>query len=71
MDNIPVWLQAGWWGLVAGGALLVGALVGYRLAVPQRLIAAIDNANAKRTQAILAWMEYQRQKDKAAQQAED
>jgi len=41
MDGIPVWLQAGWWGLVAGGALLVGAAVGYRLEVPQRLIAAI------------------------------
>jgi len=28
------------------------------------LIAAIDNANAKRTQAMLDWMKYQRQKDK-------
>ncbi|MDN4059292.1 hypothetical protein QPK31_13780 [Massilia sp. YIM B02769] len=28
--DIPVWLQAGFWGLVAGGALLVGAWVGYR-----------------------------------------
>lgn len=38
---VPTWLQAGLWGLLAGGALLVGAAVGYRFAVPQRLIAAI------------------------------
>lgn len=39
--SIPVWLQAGLWGLVAGGALLLGAFAGYRFAVPPRLIAAI------------------------------
>lgn len=38
---LPTWLQAGLWGLLAGGALLVGAALGYRLAVPQRLIAAV------------------------------
>jgi len=38
---VPVWLQAGWWGLVAGGALVVGAAVAYAVRVPQRLIAAI------------------------------
>ncbi len=41
MDGVPLWLQAGFWGLVAGGALLLGAFIGYRLKVPQRLIAAI------------------------------
>ena len=41
MEGVPTWLQAGWWGLVAGGALLLGAVVGYRMNVPQRLIAAI------------------------------
>ena len=41
MDNIPGWLQAGGWGLLAGGALLMGAWAGYRLNVPQRVIAAI------------------------------
>ena len=25
----PVWLQAGFWGLVGGSALLLGAAVGY------------------------------------------
>ena len=39
--NFPLWLQAGFWGLVAGSALLVGAAAGYYLNVPKRLIAAI------------------------------
>lgn len=37
----PIWLQAGFWGLVAGSALLIGAAVGYFAHVPARLIAAI------------------------------
>lgn len=41
MDGVPVWLRAGLWGLLAGGALLIGAFVGYRLKVAQRLIAAV------------------------------
>src|ERR1051325_10763080 len=38
---IPLWLQAAFWGLVAGSALLVGAGVGYFARVSQRIIAAI------------------------------
>jgi ZIP family zinc transporter len=38
---LPVALQAGLWGLLAGSALLVGAAVGYFVHLPQRLIAAI------------------------------
>lgn len=38
---VPVWLQAAWWGFVAGSALLVGAAIGYFAKVPQRLIAAV------------------------------
>ena len=38
---MPVALQAGFWGLVAGGALVIGAALGYFLNVPQRIIAAI------------------------------
>jgi ZIP family zinc transporter len=34
-------VRAGFWGLVAGAALVIGAVIGYRFAVPQRLIAAI------------------------------
>jgi zinc transporter, ZIP family len=37
----PLWLQAGLWGLVGGSALLLGAIAGYFLKIPQRLIAAI------------------------------
>jgi ZIP family zinc transporter len=37
----PVWLQAGFWGLVGGSALLLGAAVGYFAKIPQRAIAAI------------------------------
>ena len=41
MGNLPVWMQAGFWGLVAGAALLLGAAVGYWVRVPARLVAAI------------------------------
>jgi ZIP family zinc transporter len=41
MNGIPLWAQAAFWGLVAGGALVLGAAVGYYVKVPQRLIAAI------------------------------
>jgi ZIP family zinc transporter len=41
MHDIPLWAQAGFWGFVAGAALIMGALVGYKFDVPQRLIAAI------------------------------
>jgi len=37
----PVWLQAGFWGLVAGGALLIGAAVAFLAQVPRRIIAAV------------------------------
>jgi ZIP family zinc transporter len=38
---MPLWLQAGCWGLIAGSALLVGAAAGYFARVPQRLIASV------------------------------
>lgn len=38
---LPVWLQAGFWGLFSGSALLVGAAIGYFLRVPQFALAAI------------------------------
>lgn len=38
---VPDWLAAGGWGLVAGGALLLGAAAGYWLHVPQRVVAAV------------------------------
>jgi ZIP family zinc transporter len=36
-----MWAQAGFWGFVAGAALLVGAAAGFFLNVPERVIAAI------------------------------
>ncbi|MBE9182701.1 ZIP family zinc transporter [Oculatella sp. LEGE 06141] len=38
---VPLWLQAGFWGLLAGSALLLGAAIGYYAKIPQRLIAAV------------------------------
>ena len=38
---MPLWLQAGWWGLVAGGALVVGALIAWFVRVPQQVVSAI------------------------------
>jgi ZIP family zinc transporter len=36
-----VWLEAGWWGLVAGGALVIGALVAWFVSVPSRVVSSI------------------------------
>jgi ZIP family zinc transporter len=41
MNAIPLWLQAAFWGGVAGAALLIGAVIGYYVHVSQRVIAAI------------------------------
>ncbi|CCH51704.1 zinc transporter, ZIP family [Fibrisoma limi BUZ 3] len=38
---IPEWLKAGLWGLLSGGALLIGASFGYFVNVPQRFIATV------------------------------
>ena len=38
---MPVWLEAGLWGLLAGGALVLGALVAWFTRVPQRVVAGI------------------------------
>lgn len=38
---MPVWLQAGGWGLLAGGALVLGALVSWFIRVPQRVVASV------------------------------
>jgi len=39
--DMPGWLLAGVWGLVAGGALVIGALLGYGLRIERRVIAAV------------------------------
>ncbi len=38
---MPVWLQAGAWGLFAGGALVIGALVAWFLPVSHRVVASV------------------------------
>ena len=38
---MPVWLSAGLWGLLAGGALVVGAAIAWFAHVPQRVVASI------------------------------
>ena len=38
---MPVWLQAGCWGGLAGGALLLGAVVGYWIKLPKERVAGI------------------------------
>ncbi|MGE5297018.1 MAG: ZIP family metal transporter [Solirubrobacterales bacterium] len=38
---VPLWLQAGFWGFVAGTALLIGAALAYWVHVPRRATASI------------------------------
>src|SRR5690242_13964854 len=38
---MPVWLEAGWWGLVGGSALVLGALVAWFARVPRGVVAGI------------------------------
>ncbi|WP_353648433.1 ZIP family zinc transporter [Nakamurella sp. A5-74] len=38
---MPIWLQAGLWGLLAGGALVVGAVIAWFVRVPQRVSASV------------------------------
>jgi ZIP family zinc transporter len=38
---MPVWAQAGLWGLLAGGALVVGAGIAWFVKVPRRVVATI------------------------------
>ena len=38
---MPVWLQAGLWGMFAGGALVLGAAVGYTVRLPRKIIAGV------------------------------
>jgi ZIP family zinc transporter len=38
---MPTWALAGFWGLVAGSALVIGAALGYLAHIPQRIIAGI------------------------------
>jgi ZIP family zinc transporter len=41
LRDMPGWMEAGGWGLLAGSALLLGAAVGYLVDLPRRIIASI------------------------------
>jgi ZIP family zinc transporter len=41
LSAIPLWVQAAFWGILGGLALLIGAGIGYFANLPQRLIAAV------------------------------
>lgn len=38
---MPLWIQAGLWGLLAGGALVIGALVAWFVRVPRSIVASV------------------------------
>ena len=38
---MPTWLEAGLWGLLGGGALVVGALIAWLTPVPPRVVASV------------------------------
>jgi ZIP family zinc transporter len=38
---VPIWLQAGGWGLLAGSALVVGSLVAWLVDVPRMVVASV------------------------------
>jgi ZIP family zinc transporter len=38
---MPVWTEAGLWGLLAGGALVIGAGIAWVVHVPQRVVASV------------------------------
>jgi zinc transporter, ZIP family len=38
---VPVWLEAGLWGLLAGGALVLGALIAWFVRVPATVVASV------------------------------
>jgi ZIP family zinc transporter len=41
LSGMPLWIQATFWGLLGGSALLIGAAIGYFADLPERLVAAI------------------------------
>ena len=54
---IPVWLQAGLWGLFSGGALLIGAAIGYRVDfisnIPEGISSSVGMKRSGRSAAFI------------------
>jgi zinc transporter ZupT len=40
-DDVPTWLEAALWGLLGGGALVIGALVAWFASVPRAVVATV------------------------------
>lgn len=38
---MPLWLEAGFWGMLAGSSLVLGAVLAYAIRIPQRVVAGI------------------------------
>jgi ZIP family zinc transporter len=38
---VPTWVEAGLWGLLAGGALVIGALIAWLVDVPTKVVASV------------------------------
>ena len=38
---MPTWLEAGFWGLLGGGALVIGAAIAWFVPVPQKVVASV------------------------------
>lgn len=41
LENVPLWLQAGFWGLLGGSALIIGAALAYLARLPTRVTAGV------------------------------
>ena len=41
LEHLPAWVQAGFWGLLGGSSLVVGAAVAYMMRLGTRLTAGI------------------------------
>ena len=52
---IPLWLQAGFWALVAGSALVLGAAIGYFTPLPHRVIASVTGFGGGVLIAVLSF----------------
>lgn len=40
-ESMPLWLQAGFWGLLGGSSLVIGAALAYLVRLPARVTAGI------------------------------
>src|SRR5215211_2200358 len=52
---MPVWLQAGTWGIVAGSALVLGAAIAYFTPVSHRVVASVMGFGGGVLIAVLAF----------------